>query len=154
MKKSKYLRLDQALDAIPRSMKVDQPRGYKRVGRLPKQPIPEGRFLVHNHVIPEATLGLSGFRAFVLDTRKGLVRCTCDFGGVQNADLRARAHKHYRVERGDNALERRAYKAGHAAMLEAMKNPKPSRKKNFFEQHEEMRKRASRASRKVMQGAS
>jgi hypothetical protein len=98
-------------------------------------------------------LGLSGFRAFTLDTRKGLVRCYCDFGRVQNAEL----HKHYRVQFGDNALERRAYKAGHAAMLEAMKNPKPSSKKDFFERHEEMRKRASRASRKayrkVMQGA-
>jgi hypothetical protein len=119
--------------------------GYKRIGRLPKRPIPEGRFLVHDHVIPEAMLGLSGFRAFTLDTRKGLVRCYCDFGGVKNAEL----HKHYRYQWGDTPLERRAYKAGHAAMLEAMKNPKPSRKKEFWEQREDMRKRASRAIRKA-----
>jgi hypothetical protein len=60
---------------------------------------------------------MSGFRAFTVDSRKRLVRCHCDFGGVKNAEL----HKHYRVQLGDNALERRADKAGHIAMLEAMK---------------------------------
>jgi hypothetical protein len=54
-----------------------------------------GRFLVHNHVRPVAMLGLNGFRAWTQEGRKGLVRCRCDFGGCENAEL----HEHYRVLR-------------------------------------------------------
>src|ERR1700694_574637 len=60
---------------------------------LPRQPIPGGRFLVHNHIKPASPLGSNGFRAWTQNTSSRLVECHCDFGGCKNADL----HKHYRV---------------------------------------------------------
>jgi hypothetical protein len=60
---------------------------------LPTKPISAGEFLVHNHVTPTNKLGMRGFRAWVQKSRSGLVRCHCDFGQCENAEL----HKHYRV---------------------------------------------------------
>src|ERR1700726_3990031 len=61
---------------------------------LPPQPIPRGRYLVHNHVKPMPKLGLDGFRAWTQKGHGNLVECKCDFGGCKNAEL----HKHhYRV---------------------------------------------------------
>jgi hypothetical protein len=60
---------------------------------LPRQPIPAGEFLVHNHVKPRGKLGMNGCRAWIQKGRAGLVRCRCDFGGCKNAEL----HNHYRV---------------------------------------------------------
>jgi hypothetical protein len=69
--------------------------GMRYCGRgLPRKPIPAGRFLVHNQVVPQAHLGADGFRAWTQSTRRGLLRCRCDFGGCKNAEL----HKHYRVD--------------------------------------------------------
>jgi hypothetical protein len=60
---------------------------------LPKQPIPAGHFLVHNHVNPTSKPGFGGFRAWIQQGRGDLIRCRCDFGGCKNAEL----HEHYRV---------------------------------------------------------
>ncbi len=62
---------------------------------LPSKPIPEGRYLVHNHIVPAMNLGERGFRAWVQEGRTDpkLVECRCDFGGCRNAEL----HTHYRV---------------------------------------------------------
>jgi hypothetical protein len=49
--------------------------------------------IVHNHVVPVASLGLNGFRAWTMTYGNDLVQCRCDFGGVPNAEL----HKHYRM---------------------------------------------------------
>jgi hypothetical protein len=62
---------------------------------LPKC-IKAGRYLVHNHVYPIPVLGGNGFRAWTQEGRSGLVRCLCDFGGCENADL----HDHYRMKDG------------------------------------------------------
>jgi hypothetical protein len=67
------------------------------LARLPTRGLPEGTFLVHNHVVPVKPLGLNGFRAWV---QKGmhnppLIECRCDFGGNANANK----NKHYRVRR-------------------------------------------------------
>jgi hypothetical protein len=127
------------------------PAGWRYCGRgLPRKPLPAGRYLVHNHVIPEAQLNQSGFRAWTQETRKGLVRCHCDFGGCKNADVNV----HYRVQRGSNALERRAYKASTAAMQETLKKARPFKDIAGWDR---LRVRASRASakayREVMRGA-
>jgi len=60
---------------------------------LPKAPIPEGRYLVHNHVKPQRPLGRTDFRAWTQNSDENLVQCDCDFGGCKNAGL----HQHYRV---------------------------------------------------------
>ena len=62
---------------------------------LPRDPLPDGTRLVHNHVVPRKTLGLWGFRAW---TQTGddppLELCTCAWAG---ADLHGMPH--YRVSR-------------------------------------------------------
>jgi len=63
------------------------------LAHLPRQPIPKGRFLVHNHINPANPLGSNGFRAWTQNDDSELVECKCDFGGCKNAEL----HKHYRV---------------------------------------------------------
>lgn len=60
---------------------------------LPRQPIPAGCFLVHNHVKPTSKLGMNGFRTWIQEGRGDLVQCRCEFGGCKNAEL----HKHHRV---------------------------------------------------------
>ncbi len=64
---------------------------------LPRQKLPAGFYLVHNHVVPVKPLGLNGFRAWVQQGKDDppLVRCRCDFGGNANADV----NEHYRVKR-------------------------------------------------------
>lgn len=68
---------------------------YRGLRGLPSAKLPAGWFLVHNHVRPQRPLGLAGFRAWLQDDRHGLVKCTCDFGNNNNADLRP----HYRVKK-------------------------------------------------------
>ena len=75
-------------------MKEGQTRG---LAHLPAEKLPDGVFLVHNHIRTAAPLNRNGFRAWV---QKGhadlkLVECTCDFGGNKNAEL----NQHYRVDR-------------------------------------------------------
>jgi hypothetical protein len=118
---------------------------------LPRQPIPAGRFLVHNQVIPTGGLGWNGFRAWTQGNRRSLIRCRCDFGGCKNAEL----HKHYRVQFGENPKERAAGKASHAACQKVMKaggakllkdgKPVP----HFMDAYQALRERASLASQKA-----
>jgi hypothetical protein len=54
----------------------------------------EGARLVHNHVIPQRTLGLNGFRAWIQNEDGSLEVCRCDWAGV---DLHGLAH--YRVKK-------------------------------------------------------
>jgi hypothetical protein len=63
------------------------------VQELPRENLPRGFYLVHNHIRPAKPLGRNGFRAWVQDKAKGLVQCKCNFGGVKNAKV----NKHYRV---------------------------------------------------------
>jgi hypothetical protein len=72
------------------------------LAHLPRRKLPDGTFLVHNHVVPVKPLSLNGFRAWV---QKGdvvnwiavsdLMECRCDFGGNANADT----NMHYRLRR-------------------------------------------------------
>jgi hypothetical protein len=116
---------------------------------LPRQPIPDGRFLVHNHVFPEAELGQSGFRAWTQGTRKHLVRCYCDFGGCKNAEL----HKHYRIQSGKNAKEKSALKASYAASAHFIKTEKLKKQLPLWEAHQERRRLAVRAGYKAYREA-
>jgi hypothetical protein len=130
---------------------MTKPNDVRYLRYLPRQPIPAGRFLVHNQVIPAGGLGMYGFRAWTQGTRRRLIRCRCDFGGCKNAEL----HKHYRVQFGKNPKERAARKASHAAcqkVMEAgkaklMKDGKPV--KDFWVANEALRERASLASQKA-----
>jgi hypothetical protein len=70
------------------------------LAHLPRRKLPEGTFLVHNHVVPAKPLNMNGFRAWVqkgdvvnLIAVSDLVECGCDFGGNANADK----NTHYRV---------------------------------------------------------
>jgi hypothetical protein len=67
------------------------------VTHLPTRKLPEGTFLVHNHVVPVKPLSLNGFRAWVQKGKDDppLIECRCDFGGNANADK----NTHYRVRR-------------------------------------------------------
>jgi len=53
-----------------------------------------GRVLVHNHVKPQAVLGMNGFRAWTQRKDKTLEVCKCDWAGVK---LPVKVH--YRVKR-------------------------------------------------------
>jgi len=70
---------------------------FRYVRLLPRQKLPEGTFLVHNHIVPVKPLSLNGFRAWVQEGRDDppLIECHCDFGDNANADK----NKHYRVRR-------------------------------------------------------
>jgi hypothetical protein len=129
---------------------MTKPNGMRGLAHLPRQPIPAGRFLVHNQVIPCGSLGAYGFRAWTQDTRRGLVRCHCDFGGCKNAEL----HKHYRVQLGDNAKERAAVKAGNDACQKVMREggaklAKDGAPVGGFAAINALRQRASTASQKA-----
>jgi hypothetical protein len=67
------------------------------LAHLPRRKLPEGTFLVHNHVVPVKPLSLNGFRAWVQKGKDNppLIECHCDFGGNANADK----NKHYQVRR-------------------------------------------------------
>jgi hypothetical protein len=62
---------------------------------ISRKPLPEGRVLVHNHVIPQPRIGMNGFRAWTQLLTNELVLCTCDWAGQ---DLHGRPH--YRVNPG------------------------------------------------------
>jgi hypothetical protein len=58
--------------------------------------LPSGRVLVHNHIVPSASLGLRGFRAWTQVKDRALVPCPCCWAGW-NADGKL---KHYRMRAG------------------------------------------------------
>ena len=121
---------------------------YCRGPGLPSK-LPDGTVLVHNQVIPEGSLGMSGFRAWTQIKTRDLERCRCDFGGCKNADL----HKHYRVQFGDTPKERRAYRAGSAACQEVMATWRGAPDGQLLERWQALRKRASRASSRAFKKA-
>jgi hypothetical protein len=59
----------------------------KYVHGIPRKPLPEGRVLVHNRVIPTRTLGLHGFRAWTQTLTDNLEVCSCDWAGVDLGGL-------------------------------------------------------------------
>ncbi len=72
--------------------KKAMPKRY--VTGIPREPLPAGMALVHNHVVPQRTLGQNGFRAWTQPFDDTLARCSCDWAGV---GLRGLAH--YRMRR-------------------------------------------------------
>jgi hypothetical protein len=66
----------------------------KYLKSLPATKIPSGSYLVHNHVRPARPLGQQGFRAWMTEDTNRLVKCTCDFGGNDNAEV----NPHYRIK--------------------------------------------------------
>ena len=56
---------------------------------IPRKSLPEGRVLVHNHVLPQATLGQNGFRAWTQLLDGTLMVCPCKWAG---RDLRGMTH--------------------------------------------------------------
>jgi len=68
-------------------------RESRYVSGIPRNPLPDGRVLVHNHVKPQPELGLNGFRAWTQNLTDDLEACQCDWAGVDLHGL-----KHYRVK--------------------------------------------------------
>ena len=60
---------------------------------LPSTKLSKG-YLVHNHVCPARPLGHNGFGAWITFDPDRLVKCTCDFGGNNNAEV----NPHYRMK--------------------------------------------------------
>ena len=75
------------------TMRVHSKHHYVDV--LPGEPVPDGQYLVHNHIAPVKPLGRNGFRAWTQSKANNLVECRCDFGGCKNAKVHTR---HYRVD--------------------------------------------------------
>ena len=67
--------------------------GVCYVTAIPRKELPEGRVLVHNRVTPYAKIGTKGFRAWTQFKTDRLVRCHCDWAGVDLHGL-----PHYRVK--------------------------------------------------------
>jgi len=65
--------------------------------RTPREPLPEGTVLVHNHVVPRRRLGANGFRAWTQPASDELERCDCNWAGLV----------HYRVRNSATANEER-----------------------------------------------
>jgi hypothetical protein len=53
-----------------------------------------GEVLVHNHVKPQAFIGLNGFRAWTQEPDDRLEPCDCNMGGMT-----LHGHAHYRIKR-------------------------------------------------------
>jgi hypothetical protein len=87
-------------EGISRKQKLPAVR-YCRGRSIPMDPQPEGFFLVHNRGAPCSAGALSGFRAWVQEGRSNLVRCHCDFGGLESTAgvpiKKAEVPKHYRI---------------------------------------------------------
>jgi hypothetical protein len=64
---------------IAEQMKRD---GVCYVRAIPRNELPEGRVLVHNRVTPYPKIGMNGFRAWTQFKTDRLVRCHCDWAGV------------------------------------------------------------------------
>lgn len=75
-------------------MKNEMAPDMKYVSEIPREPLPKGRVLVHNHVTPQPHLGLHGFRAWTQTLTDELEICSCNWAAV---DLRGLVH--YRVKR-------------------------------------------------------
>lgn len=63
--------------------------GMRYVTCIPREPLPEGVVLVHNHIAPQRVLGRNGFRAWTQTRDDSLVQCHCDWAGV---NLHGMAH--------------------------------------------------------------
>src|SRR5207244_11462428 len=50
--------------------------GIRHVTEIPPNPLPEGRVLVHNRIIPQRVLGANGFRAWTQALDGTLVVCS------------------------------------------------------------------------------
>src|SRR5688572_30118953 len=59
---------------------------------IPRKALPEGRVLVHNHIVPQRRLGMNGFRAWTQPRDERLILCSCDWAGVNLGGL-----DHYRI---------------------------------------------------------
>jgi hypothetical protein len=73
-------------------MKKEDPRTFgdkHYVTGIPRKPLPAGRVLVHNHVLPQPRLGWNGFRAWTQTLDDTLMVCPCKWAGV---DLRGLTH--------------------------------------------------------------
>lgn len=66
--------------------------GVCYVSAIPRKELPEGRVLVHNDVMPQSKIGTHGFRVWTQLKTSRLVRCQCDWAGVDLHGL-----PHYRV---------------------------------------------------------
>ena len=96
MAKSKrvpWTKMDRPIEAGGKTYNASRSCGFG----LPRVLLAKGYYLVHNHVRPSGQLGMNGFRAWVQEGRTSpeLVECTCDFGGLKNANV----NRHYRVKR-------------------------------------------------------
>jgi hypothetical protein len=67
--------------------------GVCHVTAIPHHALPEGRVLVHNNVTPQPKIRMHGFRAWTQLKTSRLVRCHCDWAGVDLHGL-----PHYRVK--------------------------------------------------------
>lgn len=74
-------------------MKPKKQTWMRYVSGIPRKPLAEGIVLVHNHVVPQRSLGMNGFRAWTQPLDNTLAICRCDWAGV---DLRGM--KHYRIK--------------------------------------------------------
>lgn len=59
---------------------------------IPRDPIPTGRIVAHNHVRPVHPLGLNGFRAWTDDASDRYEPCDCEWAA-------GRLAQHHRVRR-------------------------------------------------------
>jgi hypothetical protein len=80
--------------AITRKAVDAQLAAYGNTVYLTKIPrvLPEGRVLVHNHIIPQRELGMNGFRAWTRQLDDTLEPCHCAWAGVN-----LHGKPHYRV---------------------------------------------------------
>jgi hypothetical protein len=67
--------------------------GVCYVTAVPRKALAEGRVLVHDQVAPHPKIGINGFRAWTQLRTDRLVRCNCDWAGVDLHGL-----PHYRVK--------------------------------------------------------
>jgi hypothetical protein len=67
--------------------------GVCYVTAVPRKALPEGRVLVHNRATPYSKIGMKGFRAWTQLKTDRVVRCDCNWAGVDLHGL-----PHYRVK--------------------------------------------------------
>ena len=69
---------------------MGNPNNVRYLTDVPRKPLPEGRVVVHNHVIPAMPLGTNGFRAWTQTLTPQLEVCDCSWAPSLS--------QHYRVK--------------------------------------------------------
>lgn len=75
---------------ISKADKYKSKYGMEHLSEIPAE-VPKGKILVHNHIIPAATIGLRGFRIWLSKPHKRYKKCDCGWHPELGTHYRVKA---------------------------------------------------------------